>query len=164
MLKMSAIKFDLFSTFDLERGGGLNIYKFEGFHVCAVSILIKLRTEFESLPLIIKVILTINENAWINLSGFLFSVPLHCGHLTVVLQCQEIVLKSLITWKWQEVPTMRVLLVQRTQTRVIRPCCTSLLRRMLSIFIDIDSTNVFGVNCVNALRGPEAVSISPSKL
>lgn len=63
MIKMSAIKFDLISTFDFERDGDLNIYKFEGFHVCALSILIQLRTEFESLRLISKVILTINENA-----------------------------------------------------------------------------------------------------
>lgn len=72
MLKMSATKSDLVSAFGFRRDGGLNTQKFEGFHICAVSILIQLRTELESLPLIGKVILTINENAQINLSGFLF--------------------------------------------------------------------------------------------
>lgn len=62
-LKISEIKFDLVSTFGFKRDGGLNNYKFEGLHICAVSVLIQLRTKFESLPLISKVILTINENA-----------------------------------------------------------------------------------------------------
>lgn len=135
MLKMSAIKFDLVSTFAFKRDRGLNIYTFEGFHICAISIPIQLRTEFESLPLISKVILTINENALINLSGFLFSVPLHCGPLLVALQCQEIQLKNLITWKWPEIPTMSILLVQTlVQTGVIRPCCTSAFKKNVKHF------------------------------
>jgi len=35
---------------------------------------------------------------------------------------------------------------------------------MLSIFTDIDPTNVCGFKCVNALTDSEAVSMSPSKL
>lgn len=76
MIEMSEIKFDLVSTFGFKRDGDLNTHKFEGFHICAVSILIHLRTGFESLPLLSKVILTMNDNAWINLPGFLFSVTL----------------------------------------------------------------------------------------
>lgn len=155
MFKMSEIKFDLVSTFGFKRDGGLNTHTFEGFHICAVSILIQLRTGFESLPLLSKVILTMNDNAWINLSSFLFSVTLLRTFNSSASMLRNTPQKHGSGKKYSPIFWFFWFREHRL------PAVTLFLRRILNNFIDIDSINVFGVKYVNALRGPEAVPSKP---